>query len=179
MLQIIKRIISGIIFGKKTKIVLSPSCKIFLHGSGKIEGDNSSNFHSRCSIEVFNNSQLKIASGVECNVDSRIQCSGNIVIGADVVIGPRVFISNSNHNYKDISKPIKNAQYVSSGDIFIDSETWIGAGAIILGGVSIGKHCVIGAGTVVTKDVPDYSVCVGNPGRIISHYDQVNKVWGK
>ena len=49
---------------------------------------------------------------------------------------------------------------------------WIGSGAIILGGVTIGKNSVIGAGTVVTKDVPANSLVVGNPGRVIRTLDE-------
>lgn len=56
---------------------------------------------------------------------------------------------------------------VSTSPITINDDVWIGANAVIAAGVTIGKHCVIGAGSVVTKDVPDYSVAVGNPAKVI------------
>ncbi|VVS91972.1 DapH/DapD/GlmU-related protein [Desulfoluna spongiiphila] len=53
------------------------------------------------------------------------------------------------------------------GAITIEDDVWIGAGAIILAGVTVGKGCVIGAGSVVTKDVPEYCVAAGNPARVV------------
>ena len=52
-------------------------------------------------------------------------------------------------------------------DIHIGEDCWIGAGCILLPGISIGRGCVIGAGSVVTKDIPDYAVAVGSPARVI------------
>lgn len=54
-----------------------------------------------------------------------------------------------------------------SGTVSVGEGTWIGSGATVIHNITIGKWCVIGAGTVITKDVPDFSVVVGNPGRII------------
>ena len=56
---------------------------------------------------------------------------------------------------------------VSTSPITINDNVWIGANATIAAGVTIGKHFVIGTGSVVTKDVPDYSVAVGNPAKAI------------
>ena len=49
----------------------------------------------------------------------------------------------------------------------IGHDTWIGHGAVIMPGRSVGIGAVVGSGTIVTKDVPDYAICVGNPGRIV------------
>lgn len=101
---------------------------------------------------------------------------GPVSIGNHVILAQNVVVSGLNHNYKDISKPIVN-QGVSISPIRIDSESWIGANSTISAGVHIGKHCIIGAGSVVTKDVPDYSVAVGNPARIIKRYDIKKQTW--
>lgn len=68
---------------------------------------------------------------------------------------------------------IGNKKYVSSkGNIEIGNDVWIGFGVKILSGVKIGDGAVIGAGAVITKDVPAYSVAVGNPARIVrSRFD--------
>lgn len=55
--------------------------------------------------------------------------------------------------------------------IRIQKGAWIGANAVILAGVSVGKHAIVGAGAVVTKDVPDYAVVVGNPAKVIKMLD--------
>ena len=69
--------------------------------------------------------------------------------------------------------PVDRAAYWEGGKpINVEDNVWIGGGAIILGGVTIGKNSVIGAGTVVTKDVPANSVVVGNPGRVVRTLDE-------
>lgn len=55
--------------------------------------------------------------------------------------------------------------------IRIQKGAWIGANAVILAGVSVGKYAIVGAGAVVTKDVPDYAVVVGNPAKVIKMLD--------
>lgn len=66
------------------------------------------------------------------------------------------------------AKKIQNYR-VSKGDVIIGNDVWIGADVTILSGVAIGDGAVIGAGTVVTKDVPPYSMVVGNPGRVVKY----------
>ena len=61
----------------------------------------------------------------------------------------------------------------------IADDVWIGGNVVILAGISIGEHAVIGAGSVVTKDVPPYSVVVGNPAKIVKKYDFNLNVWIK
>jgi acetyltransferase-like isoleucine patch superfamily enzyme len=56
---------------------------------------------------------------------------------------------------------------IQSGPIVIEDDVWIGFGASILGSVHVGRGAVIGAGTIVTKDVPAYSLVVGNPMRVV------------
>ena len=65
----------------------------------------------------------------------------------------------------------KKIGYTKVGRVHIGDNVFVGAGSIILPNVCIGSNCIIGAGTVVSKDVPDNSVVVGNPMRIISTYD--------
>lgn len=62
---------------------------------------------------------------------------------------------------------LKNNEALSKGNIIIEDDVWIGQGAIILSGVTIGRGSVIGAGAVVAKDIPPYSIVVGNPGKVI------------
>ena len=88
----------------------------------------------------------------------------HIWIGDSVMIGPNVTIATAAHPILPGLRK-KAAQYnlpVRSGD-----NVWIGAGAIILPGVTIGENSVIGAGSVVTKDIPANVVAVGNPCRVL------------
>ena len=63
--------------------------------------------------------------------------------------------------------------------IKIENNVWIGAHSVVLPGVQIGNHSVIGAGSIITKDIPPYSVAVGNPARIVKRYDMDLKEWVK
>ena len=89
---------------------------------------------------------------------------GDIIFGDNVMIAPNVVITATGHPvHPQLRK--KTAQF--SIPVRIGNNVWIGAGAIILPGVSIGDNSVIGAGSVVTKDIPADCVAVGNPCRVI------------
>jgi len=71
------------------------------------------------------------------------------------------------------------AQKVVTKQIVIKDSVWIGANCVVTAGVTIGKHAIIGAGSVVTKNIPDYSVAVGNPARVIKKYNFTTNSWEK
>ena len=92
-----------------------------------------------------------------------------IRIGSTVLVGSNVQFMTPTHPLH----PGDRADYWEAGaPITVEDNVWIGSGAIILGGVTIGKNSVIGAGTVVTKDVPVNSLVVGNPGRVVRTLDE-------
>ncbi len=91
---------------------------------------------------------------------------GGIHIGDDVYLGTLVQVLAVNHVFADTTRPV-STQGITAQGISIANGSWIGSGAIILDGVHIGQNAVVGAGSVVTKDVPDYSVVVGNPARVV------------
>ncbi len=92
--------------------------------------------------------------------------AGGIKIGRDVTIGAYVDILAENHRFDDNNIAI-NLQGVTRKGIIIGDDCWIGNKVIIVDGVRIGKGSVIGAGSVVTRDVPENSIAVGNPARVI------------
>ena len=103
---------------------------------------------------------------------------GPVTIGNDIRLAQNITLSGLNHNYTDVTLPI-HVQGVSTSPIVIEDETWIGANVVVLAGVTIGKHCIVAAGSVVTKDVPSYSVAVGNPARVLKKYNPETKLWEK
>jgi acetyltransferase-like isoleucine patch superfamily enzyme len=92
-----------------------------------------------------------------------------VELGDDVWTGHYVYISDANHGYVDPVEPV-GRQFAASRPVRIGSGSWLGHGALILGGANIGEHVVVGAGAVVTGDLPDHSVAVGNPARVIRRY---------
>ncbi|MFT4847954.1 MAG: acetyltransferase-like isoleucine patch superfamily enzyme [Sediminicola sp.] len=91
----------------------------------------------------------------------------SVEIEDDVLIGCGVHIYVENHEFKDPNKSILYQGHDLAKKVTINEGAWIGANAVILPGVTIGKNSVVGASAVVTKNVPDFSVVVGNPARII------------
>jgi acetyltransferase-like isoleucine patch superfamily enzyme len=91
---------------------------------------------------------------------------GGLTIGKDTLIAAHSVIIPSNHGFADQEKTISIQPSTNFG-ITIGEDVWIGCGVKILDGVSIGKGCVVGAGAVVNKSLPDYSIAVGIPAKII------------
>jgi acetyltransferase-like isoleucine patch superfamily enzyme len=101
---------------------------------------------------------------------------GPVKIGDEVIFAQNVVLSGLNHNYEDIESSIVK-QNVSTAPIVVQSECWIGANVVVTAGVVIGKHSVVAAGSIVTKNVPPYSVVVGNPARVIKRFDFQTNEW--
>jgi virginiamycin A acetyltransferase len=97
--------------------------------------------------------------GPQCNIGSCI-IEKNTLIAS----GVHIMSGNKQHNINDIYTPIQQ-QGGFYEKVVIGEDTWIGNGCLIM--ANIGKKCVIGAGAVVTKDIPDYSIAVGNPAKVI------------
>ena len=91
---------------------------------------------------------------------------GSLSLGDRVSIGPKVIITLVSHpNASKIRKYFAEKPMV----VTIENDVWIGAGAVILNGVTIGRGSVVGAGSIVTKDVPPHTVVAGNPAKPIRH----------
>ena len=93
---------------------------------------------------------------------------GRLTIGDDVVIAAHTVFIPANHAFADLNVPIRLQDETRLG-IRVGNDVWIGANTTVLDGVRIGNGCVVGAGSVVTRDVPDYSVVVGNPAKVIKN----------
>lgn len=91
---------------------------------------------------------------------------GPVCIGNHVNLAQGITVTALNHNFEDKTKRI-DEQGISTKPVVIGDDVWIGANAVILPGVTIGKHCVVAAGAVVTKDVPDNTIVGGVPAKVI------------
>jgi acetyltransferase-like isoleucine patch superfamily enzyme len=103
---------------------------------------------------------------------------GPVTIGNDVMFAQNIVVSGLNHGYEDVSLP-PSVQKETTAQITIGDDAWIGANSVITAGVTLGKHVVIGGGSVVTKNIPDYSVAVGNPAKVIKKYNFETECWEK
>jgi acetyltransferase-like isoleucine patch superfamily enzyme len=105
--------------------------------------------------------------GRNCTISTSTSGRSPISIGNNVMLAERVQIIGGNHAFDRIDIPINQQGEGKQGAIVIEDDVWVGASAIILTGVTIGKGSIIGAGSVVTKDVKPYSIVAGNPAKII------------
>lgn len=109
---------------------------------------------------------------------NHIYATKSIVIEKSVLTADKVYISDNLHSYEDINTPIMNQAIKQTAPVVIGEGSWLGENVAVIG-ASIGKHCVIGANAVVTKDIPDYSVAVGVPAKVIKSYNFETKQWEK
>jgi len=106
---------------------------------------------------------IRIGRNVFINQNCTMYDLAGLDIGDDVMIGPNVSIITSGHPIS----PSQRHTAVIAKPIRIERNVWIGAGATIIGGVTIGENSVVGAGSVVTRDVPSNTLVGGNPAKVI------------
>lgn len=111
--------------------------------------------------------------GARCVVGARatITAHESVVIGDDVWFGQDVYISDANHGYQDPDTPI-GLQFGKHDPVEIGAGSWIGRGAVILPGSRIGRNVVVGAGSVVRGELPDHSVAVGAPVKVVRRLER-------
>lgn len=102
--------------------------------------------------------------GVYANFNLTLVDDSHIYVGDYTMIGPNVVIATAGH---PILPELREKQYQYNMPVHIGRNCWIGAGALIMPGVTIGDNTVIGAGSVVTRDIPANVVAVGNPCRVL------------
>jgi acetyltransferase-like isoleucine patch superfamily enzyme len=121
---------------------------------------------------------LKIDDGTVIGHFNHIYATKKIIIEKNVLTADKVYISDNLHGYSDINVPIKNQPVIQNKEVIIGVGSWLGENVCVLG-AKIGKQCVIGANSVVTKDIPDYSVAVGAPAKVIKRYCLDTQTWRK
>ncbi len=137
-----------------------------------VKGDVTIGPRFRCESPQFRSAlttspggRLTIGAGVFVNQGVTIHAAAGIAIGDDVMIGDLVAVYDTNFHEVDpaagvVTKPVE-----------IGRNVWIGRGAVVLPGVTIGEHSVVAAGAVVSADVPPRSVVAGNPARVVREVD--------
>jgi lipopolysaccharide O-acetyltransferase len=125
---------------------------------------------------------LVFKNDVQINDFVHIVALERIVIGNNVLIASKVFISDSNHGSysgEAQSHPDQNPieRKLSNSPIEIEDNVWLGEFVSVLQGVTIGRGSIIGSMSVVTKDIPPYCIAVGSPARVIKTYNFKTAKW--
>ncbi|WP_436793775.1 acyltransferase [Actinospongicola halichondriae] len=122
---------------------------------------------------------VRIEDGAYIGHFTRITAVGEVVIGEEAMIADRVYISDTNHVYDDVTVPIKRQGLRDGRRVEICRGAWIGIGAVIVGNVRIGENAVVGANAVVREDVPDRTVVAGNPAQVVRQHDGEQWHWSQ
>lgn len=117
-------------------------------------------------VELRSNRGNQIIVGKNCTINRGSVIIGQVTIGDNCLIAPLCVVVGSNHIFSNLDVLIRN-QGIHSKGIIIQNNVWLGAKVTILDGVTIGANSVIGAGSVVTKNIPNNSIAVGNPCRVV------------
>jgi maltose O-acetyltransferase len=148
--------------GREIRRVRSVFCKFLFRRCGNNVNIKKGAFiGSGKNIEIGDNSDI----GVNAYI-AGVSDLGELVIGNNVMMAPRVVILTLGHKYDRIDIPMNRQGYFGSR-VTLEDDVWIGYGAIIMPGVRVGKGAVVGAGAVVTKDVPPFAIVGGVPARVI------------
>jgi acetyltransferase-like isoleucine patch superfamily enzyme len=117
-------------------------------------------------VSILYTGNVSIGNRVSIHEYTLIGGRGKIKIGNNVAIAHDCSIVSESHNFSDMDILIKD-QGLTTEPIFIGNDVWLGCKVVVLGNVTIGNGSVIGAGSVVTKNIPENTIAVGNPCRVI------------
>jgi len=117
----------------------------------------------------WNPESIQAGDNVSIGKDAVLQAGGGLILGDDVLIGPRVMIWTQNHSMDDIEIPVRLQGYTYKA-VEIGADCWIGANSFILPGVKLPRGCVVSAQSVVgIKAYREYSIIAGHPARVIGY----------
>lgn len=170
---------------KTNHISADKNAKVYIGKNVNVKGGRNICLQSgvciRPNVDIWcNGGKIEIGAGTEIGQRSRISIAHELVIEEKVLLSPNIYITDCDHAYENISLSVMEQGIVSADNrVIIKEHSYVGINSVIVGNVTIGKHCIIGANSVVTKSVPDYSVAVGSPARIIKKYNFETKCWEK
>lgn len=149
--------------------------QISLGGKGTINRD--------CWIHVVGgreddeSAKIVIQAHAGIGMGATISAAQQVIIGEYVLLARNVYISDHAHAYENLDMPIMHQGIDSIAPVSIGRNTWLGENAVVLPGVTIGQHCVIGANAVVNTSIPDFSVAVGAPARVVRQFNKNSGQW--
>lgn len=172
------------LFYPQAKIIRLP---FDIRNSHKIKIGNNFVCGFGCRLEVHPKNEkinkcLILEDNVEINDYVHIAAGEKVVIGKNVLIASKVFISDINHG--SYSKENQDSPHIppatrklSTDPIYIGENVWIGESVCVLPGARIGRGSIIGSLSVVTKDIPQLSIAVGIPAKVIKRFDEKQQKW--
>jgi acetyltransferase-like isoleucine patch superfamily enzyme len=110
---------------------------------------------------------IRIGDGTSIAAGCVISAARSVIVEEDVLIATNVYISDHIHRYTDTDKPIRAQGIDKIRPVLVKRGAWLGQNVVVCSGVTIGKGAVIGANSVVNQNIPDFTVAVGTPARVV------------
>ena len=174
------------VFFHRVRLIRFP---IEIRGKKFIEFGENLTTGTGCRIEAipFYSPKMIIKFGKNIEINDYVHIAGisSVIIGDNVLIASKVFISDIQHgcysgdemhDHPDVPPGDRS---LSSKDVLIEENVWIGESAVVLAGVTIGKGSIIGANSVVSKSIPPYVIAVGCPAKVIKKFNFKTQQWEK
>ena len=126
-------------------------------------------------IEVVRDgASIEIGDGTSIQFDFHCGAAESVIIGSDVLIAGRVYISDHDHVFNLRDCPPRGCRDLVASPVIIEDGVWLGEGAVVLKGVRVGRRSVVGANAVVTRNVPSGCVVGGVPAKVIKRIDFID-----
>lgn len=122
----------------------------------------------------FGGGHVHFGDHVYANFNLTLVDDTHIYIGSHTMLGPNVVIATAGH---PILPALRKKEYQYNMSVHIGENCWLGAGVLVMPGITIGDNTVIGAGSVVTKDIPANVVAVGNPCKVLRQISDHDKTY--
>ena len=143
---------------------------VFLDAAGSGEGGvvlHDGVIISRNCVVQGKSAHVVLGARVDVGCNCVFSSIRGVEIGAATIIAGNCYLGGARYYHADLEIPIMDQGNYSRGPVVVGENCWIGAGAVIIDGVTIGRGAIVGAGAVVTKNIPDYAIVAGVPAKII------------
>ncbi|MGI8802989.1 MAG: acyltransferase [Solirubrobacteraceae bacterium] len=134
---------------------------------GRLEVGAQTLFEPHVWITAPGSARVRIGGGTFLNVGVMVAAVELVEIGDHCMLANGSFVTDGSHRFDDPERPVPWQGFTTKGPTRIGDNCWLGANAVVTGGVTIGERCVIGANSVVTRDIPAFSIAAGAPAAVL------------
>lgn len=171
------------LFYKKARLIRRP---IYIRGKSSLSFSEGFTTGHACRFDLPGDQKETLIIGKNCEIGDNVHIVAHekVIIGDNVLMASKIFISDTNHGKytgSEQSSPstLPNRRPLITKAVMIGDNVWIGENVCVLPGVTIGDGSIIGANSVVNQDIPTNCIAVGAPARIVKKYSNIEGTWLK
>jgi acetyltransferase-like isoleucine patch superfamily enzyme len=121
-------------------------------------------------LTIPGDARVRIGEGCFLNLGVMVAAHELVEIGDHCMFANGCFVTDANHRFDDLEKPITWQGFTTKGPTRIGDNVWCGANVVVTSGITIGRRCVIGANSVVTESIPEFSIAAGAPAKVLRRF---------